>query len=202
MWLYPLTTFNQKFHAISCTLLLTLCVFCESASAKEIIAKLYGKTIYREDIDGANKSLNSLIIPALYKRFSEQNHIVVTESEIKAFNKKFEAFNPKEELANSSTTLQERKIMHDLAQAMVLNWKINKALYKKYGGDVIFQQANPLEPIGAERQFLQEQEKAGSFQILDAQEHTKFFNYYLQSHHSFIIPPSKVNYDIPWWEQK
>jgi hypothetical protein len=193
--------FNQKLHVISCALLLMLCVFCESVSAKEIVAKLFGKAIYREDI-GANKNLESLIIPALYKRFSEQNHIVVTESEIKSFNKKFDGFNPNKELANDSTTLQERKIMHDMAQSMVLNWKINKALYKKYGGDVIFQQANPLEPIGAERQFLQEQEKAGAFQILNAQEHTKFFNYYLQSHRSFIIPPSEVNYDIPWWEEK
>jgi len=177
------------------------CVFYETISAKEIVAKLYGKPIYQEDI-GANKSLDSLIIPALYKHFSEQNHIVVTESEIQAFNKKFVGFNPSKELANDSTTPQEPKIMHDMAQNLVLNWKINKALYKKYGGDVIFQQANPLEPIGAERQFLQDQEKAGSFQILNTQEHTKFFNYYLQSHHSFIIPSSEVNYDIPWWEQK
>ena len=198
MRLYPLI---QKLQVLSCALLMMQCVFYETISAKEIVAKLYGKPIYQEDI-GANKSLDSLIIPALYKHFSEQNHIVVTESEIQAFNKKFVGFNPSKELANDSTTPQEPKIMHDMAQNLVLNWKINKALYKKYGGDVIFQQANPLEPIGAERQFLQDQEKAGSFQILNTQEHTKFFNYYLQSHHSFIIPPSEVNYDIPWWEQK
>jgi hypothetical protein len=166
------------------------------ASAREIVAKIYGQSIYRDELQGPNKNLGSLLISPLFEHFVAENHIVVTELEIHEF---MVAMN---ETSSSTVSQEQSGIMHDIAKSFVLNWKISRALYKKYGGDVIFQQANPLEPIGAERQFLEEQEKVGAFQILDTEERKKFFEYYVQPHTTFIIPPSQVNYEQPWWQQK
>ena len=43
---------------------------------------------------------------------------------------------------------QMRPMKRQLVQQFVRAWKINKALYKKYGGKVIFQQAG-VEPLDA-----------------------------------------------------
>ena len=48
------------------------------------------------------------------------------------------------------------------AMSFVRSWKINQALYRKYGGRVAFQQAG-AEPVDAYRDFLKEQETKGQF---------------------------------------
>ncbi|MDB5768612.1 MAG: hypothetical protein JWQ61_3426 [Collimonas fungivorans] len=173
-------------------LFLTACAFCTSASEREVVAKIYGQAIYRDQLQDNGRNLESLLTVPLFEHFSAENNIRATESEIDEFIAATAGISP------PATFAEQRAAMHDMAKNFVLGWKVNKALYKKYGGDVIFQQANPLEPVGAERRFLEEQEKSGAFQILDAKERAKFFEYYVRPQH-FVIPPSKVNYDLPWW---
>jgi hypothetical protein len=85
-----------------------------------------------------------------------------------------------------------------IAQKLVREWKLNNALYKKYGGRVIFQQAGP-EPIDAYRDFLKEQEKKGAFKILVKKYEPSFWNYFTNdSIHSFISD-GKQALNTPWW---
>jgi hypothetical protein len=73
-----------------------------------------------------------------------------------------------------------------IARAMIVQWKLNNALYRRYGGRVIFQQAG-AEPIDAYRDFLKEHEKQGSFKILDPQIRSEFWRYFTDdSMHSFF----------------
>lgn len=164
------------------------------AETKEAVAKIYGRTIYRSDLEGKGKSLESMIIPPLYEQFIKKNKIVATQSEIdeviSAMGNKLPPYK----------SAEEREIMQEMAKASVIDWKVSKALYEKYGGDVIFQQANPLEPIEAELRFLEEQEKAGAFKILHPHDREKFYHYYVQPR-QMIIPPSRVNYEKPWWRK-
>ena len=174
--------------------LITCSTLSISAEVKEAIAKVYGRTIYREDIQGKGKSLESLVLRPLYERFIKKHHIVATESEINEF------LTAMGDALSTSNSPDERAMMREMAKSSVLQWKVSKALYEKYGGEVIFQQANPLEPIGAERRFLEEQEKSGAFQILDPNERKKFFDYYVRPQ-PMVIPPSEVNYERPWWKK-
>jgi hypothetical protein len=43
-----------------------------------------------------------------------------------------------------------------VASAFIRQWKLNQALYRQYGGRIIFQQGGP-EPLDAYRRFLEEQ---------------------------------------------
>jgi len=95
---------------------------------------------------------------------------------------------------------QTRLMKRQMAQQFITSWKINKALYAKYGGRVIFQQTG-AEPIDAYRDFLREQEKAGRFQILDKQYESGFWRYYPSD-----MAPSVSNKEedaklinTPWW---
>jgi hypothetical protein len=95
---------------------------------------------------------------------------------------------------------QVRHMKRQMAQQSVKSWKINKALYEKYGGRVIFQQAG-VEPLDAYRDFLKEQEKKGAFQILDKQYEAGFWQYFTNdAMHKFCKKDDGAKFiNTPWW---
>ena len=95
---------------------------------------------------------------------------------------------------------QLRPVKRRSAKYFVRSWKINKALFKKYGGRVIFQQAGP-EPVDAYRDFLREQEKNGAFKILDKQYRAPFWRYFTNdAMHTFYSKKDGEKFiNTPWW---
>jgi hypothetical protein len=95
---------------------------------------------------------------------------------------------------------QLRPMKLQMAQQFVRRWKINKALYAKYGGRVIFQQAG-VEPLDAYRDFLREQEKNGAFQILDKKYEAPFWRYFTNdAMHTFYSKDDGTKFiNTPWW---
>jgi hypothetical protein len=87
-----------------------------------------------------------------------------------------------------------------IAQQVVRMWKINKALYAKYGGRVIFQQAG-VEPIDAYRDFLKDQQKKGTFQILNKKHEVSFWEYFTNdAMHTFYSEEDGAKFiNTPWW---
>lgn len=98
---------------------------------------------------------------------------------------------------------QMRPMKRNIAGHFVKNWKVNKALFAKYGGRVIFQQAGP-EPLDAYRDFLKEQERSGAFRIIDKQFEAPFWRYYTDdSMHTFISKEEGAkSLETPWWLMK
>jgi len=163
--------------------------------AKEAVAKVLGRTIYREDTTGRGRSLDGLIIGPLMKQFAEQQRLTVTDAEVAELESALK-LPPPPEGVDAALKAQLREI----PRSMVLQWKTSKALYQRYGGDVIFQQANPMEPVGAMRRFLEEQEKAGAFEIYGAEDRKRFYEYFVRPQ-TMVVPPAQVNYDKPWWRK-
>lgn len=54
-----------------------------------------------------------------------------------------------------------------MASALVQNWKVQRSLYKRYGGRVLVSSFGFHVAIDAMKQFFQEEEKRGSFEIPD-----------------------------------
>ncbi len=92
------------------------------------------------------------------------------------------------------------EMKRQMAWQFVRSWKINKALFAKYGGRVIFQQAG-VEPIDAYRDFLKEQEKSGAFQILDKKYEASFWRYFTNdAMHTFYPEGEGAKFiNTPWW---
>jgi hypothetical protein len=65
---------------------------------------------------------------------------------------------------------------------------------------VIFQQANPLEPVGAYRKLLESHEAKGDFEIYDEKLKQQFWEYYVREH-PFQVPQNLIDYSQPWWLQ-
>jgi len=106
--------------------------------------------------------------------------------------------------ASAEEAEEEKEYREELATAFIRQWKINRALYRQYGGRVIFQQGGP-EPLDAYRRFLEEQKEEGAFAIADKALEETFWDYFRNDAiHSFYPPESgeeKTAFDIPWWLQ-
>jgi hypothetical protein len=87
----------------------------------------------------------------------------------------------------------------EFASRTVQVWKFDQALFKQYGGTVVMKQANPLEPIGAYKKFLEEREKAKSFEVIDADYKKNFWKMFEISKQAVVVPANKVDYSKPWW---
>ena len=89
-----------------------------------------------------------------------------------------------------------------IASAFIRQWKINRALYRQYGGRIIFQQGGP-ELLDAYRAFLEEQQEKGDFRIADKTLEAGFWKYYrTDSLHSFYPAGSRQEaqaFETPWW---
>ena len=110
---------------------------------------------------------------------------------------KFEAKVERESMENEEQALATKR---DAARSVVRSWKINRALYQKYGGRVAFQQAG-VEPLDAYRDFLKEQDRKGNFRILEKTCSTSFWGYFTNDAiHSFYSKEEGEEFiHTPWW---
>lgn len=162
--------------------------------AAEPVATLLGQPVSSAQVAPPNRPLDTQIISALLDEYAEQNALTASEEEI---GEVLEVM----QLPTSPPLPEDQLLLlRDMARSMVLRWKVGKALYARYGGDVIFQQGNPLEPVGALQQFLEDKEQAGAFTIHDAQQREQFYAYFKQPR-PMVIPPEKVDFSAPWWRQ-
>jgi hypothetical protein len=89
-----------------------------------------------------------------------------------------------------------------VARAFVEQWKVNQALYRQYGGRVIYQQGGP-EPLDAYHEFFKAAQKSGEFRIINKEFEPALWRYYTtDSKHQFI--PESGNekeqaINTPWW---
>ncbi len=139
-------------------------------------------------------NLVSVILNPLLKQYAAAHGISAAPDEIEGCIRVVFADYPNKDKPT------ERKIIRALAEQEVIQWKVSGALYKQYGGPVIFQQANPFEPIGAYQKFLEEHEQHKAFVIFNPQLRQAFWKYFTADHDA--IPPEQINYDLPWWLQK
>lgn len=227
--IYCMTCFGQKNDAV------------RTASSEEVIAIVLGEQITTKDKD----RLNGIIFGRLLEKYSKDNSIEPTDSELDVFVRQTEEKKKQHQIQfeNDRKRLlkelkspflgdrerQEKQLqletienilrsirqirektkgleaqMHPMKRKMarqfVQSWKINKSLYMKYGGRVIFQQAG-VEPLDAYRRFLQEEENKGSFHIIKKELEAPFWNYFTNDRmHAFYTEEDGAKFiNTPWW---
>lgn len=127
---------------------------------------------------------------------SERNRLV---SQLETLNRLLET-DPKIERYKKDNPKIIREMEENTAKHFIRMWKLNSALFRQYGGRVIFQQAGP-EPLDAYREFLKEHEKRGSFRIHDKSLEPSFWNYFVNDRiHAFISnEEGEKIFKTPWW---
>jgi hypothetical protein len=179
------------------------------------VARVLDQYLYRDDLGGnlpredsnARQKLQGLILVPLLDRFVAREKIVATAQEIdqttdylRRTYRKLVADGLVPAIAerdNDQANRDARTVAEDLA----VQWKCCRALYSRYGGPVIFQQGNPLEPVGAYRRFLEDVERGGAFEVYDPEDRKAFYDYFTRDHGHWVVPKELINYDTPWWLQ-
>jgi hypothetical protein len=208
------------------TLIAVMQVSCSKSVLQGRVAQIFGKDIFISDLNpkdnelkivkqsfpnlsdeealtkARSQKLTSRIWTPIMADFAKTHDVEPTEEEIQGFAKSMNAMKadlPPEVTKNipKMSAEMERKVN----QPFVKNWKISKALYGEYGGTVIFQQANPMEPVGAYRKLLESHEAKGDFKIYDEKLKQQFWEYYVREH-PFQVPQNEVDYSEPWWLKK
>jgi len=97
-----------------------------------------------------------------------------------------------------------RKMQHQaerrVAEVWVRQWKLNQALYREFGGRIIFQQAG-WEPIDAYRKLLEQCEANRTLVIHDPASRTAVYRYF---EHRFVYADEKkarFYFEKPYWER-
>jgi hypothetical protein len=102
----------------------------------------------------------------------------------------------------AAPSAEDARARQEIATAFIRQWKINRALYRQYGGRIAFQQGGP-EPLDAYRRFLEERHARGDFEIVDRALESAFWRYYrTDTLHSFYPPGSPEEaraFSVPWW---
>ena len=156
--------------------------------------------ITNEDL---NSFVNAMMAMQATTKVATQKNIDAWEQELKARGVSGER---KKELQKNIQMRRERLNISDekqqegfrnIGRSIVTSWKVHQALYKQYGGTVIWQQAG-IEPVEAYRRFLEERQRNGDFEIYDETLKNNFWEYFTRKH-PFEVPKEKVNFDKPWW---
>ena len=105
---------------------------------------------------------------------------------------------------SAEEALQVAEMRRSFARQMITQWKLNRALHEQYGGRIIAQQLGP-EPLDAYRDFLEEQQSDGAFEIYRDEMEQEFWRYFSDdSMHSFLDPASEEAteaYTRPPWAE-
>jgi hypothetical protein len=175
----------------------------------EPVARLLYDYIYPTDLDAASPKLSEdearrlvgRIFGELRRRYMDRHKITATPEEIQQFVAAIRRHSPADQEGSEEKKEKAAHGLEAIGEQMVKGWKLDRALYQKYGGTVIFQQANPLEPVGAYRKLLEEMQEAKVFEVYDPDNRTKFWHYFVRQH-PFQVPPKDIDFEKPWWMQK
>jgi hypothetical protein len=153
--------------------------------------------------------MQRIVLSRLFDHYAEQQGIEATDAEIDAFVERMrrgmhaEGLTAEDELSPEEAA-QAEKMRRDMGRSMIRQWKLNRALYRQYGGRIIFQQLGP-EPLDAYRRYLEERQAAGDFVIHEPAFKDAFWRYFTDdSMHSFYESGSAAEaqvFEAPPWER-
>jgi heat shock protein HslJ len=178
----------------------------EFAPAAPVTGTIYGADIRAADV----RELQQAILTPLFDRYANDKGIAVEASALDAYLEKMRRdMEEKGLMAEKDLTPEEatqaETMRRDMARALMGQWQINKSLYERYGGRIIYQQLGP-EPLDAYREFLEEQERAGAFTIADPSMEEAFWAYFKDdTRHDFMEPGSEDEsraFTVPPWEEE
>jgi heat shock protein HslJ len=152
-----------------------------------VVATVLGEEIRTDD----SAEMQQIILTRLFDRYTAEHGLKATDEEIETWVTRMQqamdadGFNAVNELTPEEAA-EFQSMRRQMARSLIDHWKLGRALYKQYGGRIIYQQLGP-EPLDAYRKFLQEQQKAGAFAIEVLEYEADFWDYFINdTMHDFM----------------
>lgn len=128
------------------------------------------------------------------RRKAAQQHLD-TLNQLAEFDARREA-----ELRDPAMRKVQQESERRVAEHWVRQWKLNQALYREFGGRIIFQQAG-WEPIDAYRKLLDQAEAGKAFVVHDPALRAAVYSYF---EHKFVYADetrARFYFEKPYWER-
>lgn len=175
----------------------------DQAPNNKLVATVLGEEVRTSDVG----EMQDIVLTRLFDRYAEEQGITVTNAETDAYVDRLrrgmqaEGLTAEDNLTPEETAEVEQ-MRRNMARSMIRQWKANRALYRQYGGRIIYQQFGP-EPLDAYRHYLEERQVAGDFTIHEKAFEDVFWRYFTDDTvHDFFQPGSEeeaqVFATLPW----
>jgi heat shock protein HslJ len=172
---------------------------------ESVVATVLGEEIRTDD----PAEMQQIILSRLFDHYSAEHGLGATDEEIETWITRVQqamdadGLNAIRELSPEEAAEFER-IRRQMARSIIEHWKLGQALYRQYGGRIVYQQLGP-EPLDAYRDFLKEQEKAGAFAIKVLEYEADFWDYFINDTlHDFMEEGSEDAaraFEVEPWER-
>jgi hypothetical protein len=169
-----------------------------------VVATVLGAEVRASDA----AEMQQAVLTPLFEHYAAEKGITVTDAEVDAYVEQMQramAADPNLD-AGKDLTPEEAAQVADMRRQMgystIRQWKLNRELYRQYGGRVIYQQLGP-EPLDAYRLYLEERQAAGDFTIHDKAFEAEFWRYFTDdSKHDFFKPGTEDSaFEVAPWER-
>ena len=150
------------------------------------------------------KRLGGIIYRTLLEKYAKDHGLSASEEEIAQFrlnvftSTSADSSGPRGESSDSKEEIESES---EIARNVIVAWKVNLALFRKYGGRVSFQQMG-YEPIDAYKAFFEEQKRLGAFEIIDKSLEPGFWAYFISENHKFTTGDGEEVLRKRFWERK
>lgn len=193
-------------------------------ASNEIIARLFNKSISTSELQPSNadvdrfqsiltdksekevrdmlvqRALGNLITESVLAHYAQRNDIEPDESEIQSAYSVIKLWTVDLDENASFQDDELKRYRLAMARGMAKSWKVSKALYETYGGDVVFQQDNPLTPVGAYQILFEQYRKQGEFVIYEPVFKAAFWSS-VKMKYSNTYEKESIDFSSPWWEK-
>ena len=193
-------------------------------AANEIITRLFDKSISNSELQPsqsdvnrfqailtdksepeirkilAQRALGTKITESVLADYASKNEIKPTVGEVESAYSVIKSWTADLEssLEYSDEDIERYRLL--MAKGMAKNWKVSKALYNTYGGDVVMQQTNPLTPVGAYQELFEQYREQGEFVIYDPVFKAAFWES-VRVKYENVLQQNNIDFSTPWWEK-
>ncbi|WP_338518963.1 hypothetical protein [Alteromonas gracilis] len=132
--------------------------------------------------------------------YAKRNGITADETLVKQFEDKFsnELASSQQRAGETESDTASAKDISSIAQREVTKFLVEKAMYKTFGGRVVFRQSNPLMPVDAYKKLLMQYKESGQLQFNDETLEKAFWGGFSEPF-KFVIPTENIDFSNPWW---
>jgi hypothetical protein len=162
-----------------------------------VAATVQGYAVHTRDAD----ELRTVVIERLTDRFAAEEGITVTDAERDAYIRDVDATLRAQGVKPAGTdTEEDREARRQVAVLFVRAWKIQRALYERFGGRVGFQQGGP-EALDAMRTLAEAAQARGDLVFHDPGLEAAFWRYFRDDAiHMFYGPAQAARvFERPPW---
>ena len=156
-------------------------------------------TVLGTEIRAASAAeMQQAVLTPLFDRYATKQGITVIDEEIDGYVEQMQramAADPNLSTDKDITpeeAAQVAETRRQMGYSMIRQWKLNREIYRQYGGRVIYQQLGP-EPLDALRQYFEERQAAGDFTFHEKAFEAEFWRYFRDdSMHEFLKPGTEA----------